>query len=94
MAFDSARMSGAGRPVLTDPGDLSAEACFRLAIAYATGVGAEFDIVEAHKWFNIAAARGEGEARSRRQELTELMSASQIAAAQRAARQWLSRSGC
>jgi uncharacterized protein len=56
-----------------------------------TGVGAEHDLVEAHKWFNIAAMRGNREALFRRRELADMMTQSQVAAAQKAAREWLER---
>ena len=64
---------------------------FALGLSHATGVGADLDYVEAHKWFNIAAMRGDCEAKQRRQELTAMMTQTQLAAAQRAAREWLQR---
>jgi uncharacterized protein len=64
---------------------------FELGLSHSTGVGAEVDYVEAHKWFNIAALRGDAEAKQRRQELTAMMTQSQVSAAQRAAREWLLR---
>jgi uncharacterized protein len=64
---------------------------FELGLSHSTGVGAEVDYVEAHKWFNIAAVRGDSEAKQRRQELTAMMTQSQVSAAQRAAREWLMR---
>lgn len=47
------------------------------------------DRVEAHKWFNIAARTGAGEAIRLRRELAQEMSANEIATAQRLAREWL-----
>jgi len=67
----------------------SAEALFELGLVYATGRNCDPDIVTAHKWFNIAAFRGFGAAKIRREELAAEMSREQIAAAQRAAREWL-----
>ena len=32
---------------------------FELGLAYSTGREGQVDLVEAHKWFNIAAARGD-----------------------------------
>jgi uncharacterized protein len=64
---------------------------FELGLSHATGIGAQMDYVEAHKWFNIAALRGDCEAKLRRQELTAMMTQSQVSAAQRAAREWLAR---
>jgi TPR repeat protein len=45
--------------------------------------------IEAHKWFNIAAMRGNAEAALLRQELAAEMTPAEIAGAQRAAREWL-----
>jgi len=67
----------------------SAEALFELGLIYATGRNCDPDVVAAHKWFNIAAFRGCGPAKTRREELAAEMSRDQIAAAQRAAREWL-----
>ncbi|WP_240007065.1 sel1 repeat family protein [Pseudaquidulcibacter saccharophilus] len=64
---------------------------FAKGLSASTGVGAELDLVEAHKWFNIAALKGNIEARMRRVELAEIMTENQISAAQKAARDWLSR---
>jgi len=63
---------------------------FTLGVNYACGRSVVTDLVEAHKWFNIAALRGDGEAARRRAELAAEMSAGEIAAAQRRAREWLS----
>jgi TPR repeat protein len=68
-----------------DPG-----ACFDLGVAYSTGSnGAECDLIEAHKWFNLAAARGHEEAAHCRADISDEMTAREIADAQRRARQWL-----
>ena len=58
-------------------------------IAYASGRHGSVDLVEAHKWFNLAAARGDADAVRRREEIASEMSRSQIAEALRAARDWL-----
>lgn len=71
--------------------DMQEPNLFELGLSHATGVGADVDYVEAHKWFNIAALRGDCEAKARRQELTAMMTQSQVSAAQRAAREWLLR---
>ena len=47
------------------------------------------DLVAAHKWFNLAAMRGSREAARLRREIAAEMSPEEIAAAQRAARDWL-----
>jgi hypothetical protein len=62
-------------------------------IAFSTGShGAACDLIEAHKWFNLAAVHGDEEASHCRSEVAEDMSAQDIAEAQRRARQWLSAS--
>jgi TPR repeat protein len=63
---------------------------FQLGMMYSTGSSVPADYVAAHKWFNIAAMRGHKDAIRLRREIAELMSESEIAAAQRAARDWLS----
>jgi len=67
-----------------------AGACFDLGVAFSTGSnGAPCDLIEAHKWFNLAAARGHEEAASCRADISDEMTAREIAEAQRRARQWL-----
>jgi len=66
------------------------EACFDLGVAYSSGAaGVECDLIEAHMWFNLAAARGHEEAADMRAEIADEMTAREIAEAQRRARQWL-----
>jgi TPR repeat protein len=48
------------------------------------------DLVAAHKWFNLAAMKGREDALAMRREVAEMMSEVEVAAAQRAARAWLS----
>ncbi|MFN3659070.1 MAG: SEL1-like repeat protein [Pseudolabrys sp.] len=66
-----------------------AEGCFALGMIYSAGAGVAVDLVEAHKWFNIAAMRGHRNAAQLRREIAEQMSDSEIGSAQRAARDWL-----
>ena len=67
-----------------------AGACFDLGVAFSTGSnGAVCDLIEAHKWFNLAAARGHEEAAYCRADISDEMTARDIAEAQRRARQWL-----
>lgn len=67
------------------------EALFDLGICYQTGTaGAGVDLIEAHKWFNLAAVSGISEAADARAEVAEDMTAREIAEAQRQARAWLS----
>ncbi len=63
--------------------------CFDLGMMFSAGAGTDINLVEAHKWFNIAAMRGHREATALRREIAELMSDSEIGCAQRAARDWL-----
>lgn len=63
------------------------DACFELGVSYSAGVdGCELDLIEAHKWFNIAAVRGNSRAVECRAEIAEEMSAREIIEAQRQAR--------
>jgi len=66
------------------------DALFELGMMYCTGKGVEPDLVTAHKWFNLAALRGNKAALQYRLELASEMSQAQVADAQRAAREWLS----
>jgi TPR repeat protein len=68
----------------------SPDVLFQLGMQYSTGRDIEPDLVTAHKWFNLAALRGNDEAKLHRGELAAVMSADEIACAQRMAREWLS----
>jgi uncharacterized protein len=65
--------------------------CYDLGVDYSTGAnGVDLDLIEAHKWFNLAASRGGHEgARHCRAEIADEMTAREIAEAQNRARQWL-----
>ena len=63
----------------------------RLGLMYASGRSVAVDRVAAHMWFNIAALKGDREAVQLRRELSGEMTSEEIAAAQRAAREWLTR---
>ncbi|MBU6395466.1 MAG: hypothetical protein KGQ75_12910 [Sphingomonadales bacterium] len=66
------------------------DALFDLGVAYSTGShGAPCDLIEAHKWFNLAAVGGHEEAATCRAEVSDDMTAREIAEAQRRAREWL-----
>jgi TPR repeat protein len=59
-------------------------------VAFSTGGhGVNVDLIEAHKWFNLAAVKGHEESQLCRAEISEEMTARQIAEAQREARAWL-----
>ena len=69
-------------------GDVAA--LYNLGVAYSTGSnGITVDLIEAHKWFNIAASRGHEEAGWCRADVSDEMTAREIAEAQRRARKWL-----
>ncbi len=70
-----------------EPAD--AEGCFARGMIYSAGAGVAVDLIEAHKWFNIAAMRGHADAARLRREIAEQMSDAEIGCAQRAARGWL-----
>jgi hypothetical protein len=68
----------------------NAQALFDLGVAYSTGSGGiDVDLIEAHKWFNLAALNGSEEAVCCRAEISDEMTAREIAEAQKAARAWL-----
>ena len=75
-----------------EQGDASAQ--LQLGLLYALGQGVPQDYVQAHKWINLSASRmtpGKEDAldsRSARDTVAELMTASQVAEAQRLAREW------
>lgn len=68
---------------------INADLSFEMGIQYSSGRTGAIDLIEAHKWFNIAASRGNREAVRMRSEVAAEMSAAEIAAAQRAARSYL-----
>ena len=68
----------------------SIEDLFQRGIAFATGREGKIDLIEAHKWFNLAASKGKTAAAERREEIATEMSREEIAEALRAAREWIS----
>jgi TPR repeat protein len=76
---------------LADAARGDADALYELGVAYSTGThGLEVDLIEAHKWFNLAALNGSRRGQESRAEIAEEMTAREIAEAQRQARGWLS----
>ena len=70
------------------------DALFELGITYSTGRGGiGVDLVEAHKWFNLAALSGSTRGQECRAEISVEMTAREIAEAQRQARSWLGACG-
>ncbi|HET7576954.1 MAG TPA: hypothetical protein VFK19_10395 [Sphingomicrobium sp.] len=70
------------------------DALFELGLTYSTGRGGiEVDLVEAHKWFNLAALSGSRRGQECRAEIALEMTAREIAEAQRQARAWIAACG-
>ena len=61
---------------------------FELGMIYSAGREGVADLVAAHKWFNLAAVKGNRDAAAYRQEVAREMTAAAVAEAQRAAREW------
>ncbi|MGF1462988.1 MAG: hypothetical protein ACFB2Z_07460 [Maricaulaceae bacterium] len=70
-------------------GETSGDGLYKLGLMFSTGQGVPVNLVEAHKWFNLAALKGSLDAKAHRGEVAEQMSKTEIAQAQRAAREWL-----
>ena len=62
---------------------------FERGLYWASGRAGVVNLVAAHKWFNLAALKGRGDAIRLRREIAELMSETEIATAQREARAWM-----
>jgi TPR repeat protein len=70
------------------------DALFELGVMYSTGQGGiGVDLIEAHKWFNLAALNGCSRGQECRAEISVEMTAREIAEAQRQARAWLGVAG-
>ena len=64
-----------------------APAAFELGMAYSSGGGGlSVDLIEAHRWLNVAAICGYGPAAALRTEIAAEMSAREVVEAQRLAR--------
>ena len=70
-------------------GNAGADIFFQLGLMYSTGREVPADRIAAHKWFNLAAFKGNSDAVRLRRELADEMTEEEIAAAQRAAREWV-----
>jgi uncharacterized protein len=62
---------------------------FERGMYWASGRSGVVNLVAAHKWFNLAALKGRIDAAVMRREVAEQMSDTEIAAAQREARAWM-----
>ena len=79
---------------LADAAAGDVEALFELGVTFSTGRGGiAVDLIEAHKWFNLAALNGNALGQMCRAEISEEMTAREIAEAQRQARAWLAETG-
>ncbi len=68
-----------------------AQELYRIGLIYSNGTDVPVDYVAAHKWFNLASARGCEEARVCREEMADLLDEREIKKALKAARQWLAK---
>jgi uncharacterized protein len=82
------------RSRLADAANGDVDALFELGVTYSTGQGGvAVDLVEAHKWFNLAALNGCTRGQMCRAEISVEMTAREIAEAQKQARAWLASTG-
>jgi TPR repeat protein len=81
-------LSSHGIEESTDHGS-TPDALYQLGLMYCVGRDVDVDLIEAHKWFNLAAMRGNDDARRYRFEISREMSKLQVSRAQRLAREWI-----
>jgi len=62
---------------------------FERGLYWASGRSGVVNLIAAHKWFNLAAIKGRTDAILMRREVAALMSETEIATAQREARDWM-----
>jgi TPR repeat protein len=67
----------------------NADAQFNLCNKYYKGEGVPQDYVQSHKWCNLVGANGDEEGTRKRDFLAQRMTTTQIAEAQRLAREWV-----
>lgn len=67
------------------------DALFELGLMYCSGREVDLDLIEAHKWFNLAALRGNDAAKRYRQEIASELTKAQVGVAQKRAREWLTK---
>jgi TPR repeat protein len=73
------------------PATMAVDALYELGLMHCTGRDGAVDLVESHKWLNLAAMRGSADAKRLRLELASEMTRAEISRAQRLAREWLAR---
>jgi TPR repeat protein len=82
------------RSRIADAARGNVDALYELGVTYSTGRGGiTVDLIEAHKWFNLAALSGDARSQMCRAEISVEMTAREIAEAQRQARSWLGATG-
>ena len=84
-----ARFEYSSAETATMGADAQGDILFNMGMMYATGRDCATDLIAAHKWFNIAAIKGCERAAEMRSELSVSMSKIEIAAALRAASEWM-----
>ncbi len=90
--FQLGHMAVEGKGAEADPEAAAkgvAAAQNNLGYLYATGEGVPADLVEAHKWFSLAASAGHPRARTNREAVAAQLSEAQKSAARKRARDWL-----
>jgi nucleoid DNA-binding protein len=65
-----------------------ASAQYNLGVMYTKGDGVPQDLIQAHLWFDLAAAQGNSKAQTARDKIAAELTPSQIAEAQRLAKEW------
>lgn len=88
LSYAAANVEGYVATFLDSARQGSVDAFMELGRHFSSG-GLSANLIEAHKWFNLAASKGCEEAQQYRADVAAEMSLHQIAAAQRAARVFL-----
>ncbi|MEZ2129072.1 MULTISPECIES: sel1 repeat family protein [unclassified Sinorhizobium] len=84
-----ARFEMQNAEMATMGGENNADVFCEMGLIYATGRGCVVDLVAAHKWLNIAAIKGCDRAAELRADVAATMNKMELAAALRAAREWM-----
>lgn len=84
-----ARFEMQNAEMATMGGENNADVFCEMGLMYATGRGCVVDLVAAHKWLNIAAIKGCDRAAELRADVAATMNKMELAAALRAAREWM-----
>ena len=87
-AWDAGRFTEAVSEWEAAADDGDRRAMLALGRAFVKGLGVPQDYVEAHKWLNLAASRGDAQAAAQRDALAEKMTVEEQAEARKLARAW------